>query len=386
MKINLRAEELLAKDDFSKENLMQDAEEKLMDKDEIRIAQIISSFLDASSVELEREEKELTKNQIKHAIRKRTLIKRLAQWSVAASLLVATILTSIGYLRVNSISEIAQFAETIKNTKVENNTCIILQNGEQVQIEKKVSAILYDVKGENIQIDSEQKVFQKVASTHVTYNTVIVPYGKRTQITLSEGTKIWLNSGSKLVYPAVFAEDKREVFIDGEAVFDVIHLNDKPFVVRTRDFDIRVLGTVFNVKAYSDDKNSSAVLETGRIELTSNNNAVLSKQKLKILPGTLVLFNSGGNNFEQKQVKPALYLSWREGYLTLNSERLEDIARKLSRYYNIELIISDIHLKNETFSGYLDLKTSPEEVISVINETSPLTFSRDQDKIFINPK
>jgi ferric-dicitrate binding protein FerR (iron transport regulator) len=99
----------------------------------------------------------------------------------------------------------------------------------------------------------------------------------------------------------------------------------------------------------------------------------------------MAIFNPGENNFEQKQVNPALYLSWREGYLTLNRERLEDISRKLSRFYNIQIIIRDIDLKNRTFSGGLDLKTSPEEVLSVINESTSITYLKDQDKIFITP-
>jgi transmembrane sensor len=385
MKTKIRAEELLAAENFSKEFLSQKAEEGQLDNREIRIAQAISSFLLTSSEDFECDEKEMTKNHIRHSIRKLTFRKRLIQWSAAASLLFAILFTSIGYFKVHSNSEIAQFAETIKYIKPEKNTRIILQNGEEVQIQKKVSQIQYDATGEHIKVDSAQKVVQKVVNSSTTFNSVIVPYGKRTQITLSEGTKIWLNSGSKLVYPAVFADGKREVFIDGEAVFDVVHLNNKPFIVRTRDFDIRVLGTVFNVNAYSDDKNSSAVLETGRIELTSTNNSVLTKPRLNILPGTMAIFNPGENNFEQKQVNPALYLSWREGYLTLNRERLEDISRKLSRFYNIQIIIRDIDLKNRTFSGGLDLKTSPEEVLSVINESTSITYLKDQDKIFITP-
>ena len=386
MKTKMRAEELLSSENFSKEYLAQKAEEGLIDKNEIRITQTISSFLIASNEELKLEDKEITKNQIKHTIRKLTFRRRLVRWSVAASLLIATIVTSMAYLKVNSTSEIALFAETIKDSKAKNNTRIILQNGEEVQIKKNVSQIRYDASGENIQVDSNKNVVQKVDNPQTTFNTIIVPYGKRTQITLSEGTKIWLNSGSKLVYPPIFGDGIREVFIDGEAVFEVVHLNDKPFFVRTRDFDIRVLGTVFNVSAFSDDKNSSVVLETGRIELASNRNSVFAKQKLNISPGTMTIFNSGENNFEQKQVDPALYLSWREGYLTLNSERLEDIARKLSRYFNIELVINDSHLKNNTFSGCLDLKTSPEEVLSVINETTSIIYSKEQNKIFISPK
>lgn len=380
------AEELLAAENFSDELLLQNKKGGKVDENETRIVRDIYSFLRNSSGELTHSEKEQTKNQIKFSIRKLTIRRLMVRWSVAATLLMAVILTSIGYFRVNSSSEIVQFAQTLDKIKAGNNTRIILRNGEEVQIDKKVSQIKYDIKGENILIDSEQKIAQKTNDKIAVYNTVIVPNGKRTQITLSEGTKVWLNSGSKLVYPAMFAENKREVYIDGEAVFDVSHMNDKPFIVSTKDFDIKVLGTVFNVNSYSGDENSSAVLEKGKIELVYNGASILSKEKLDIAPGTMAVYDRQQKTMAQQKVNPQNYLSWREGYLTLNSEKLNDILRKLSRYYNIEMVITDERLKSETFSGYLDLKNSPEEVLSVISETTSLSYSTDHEKLFINPK
>jgi ferric-dicitrate binding protein FerR (iron transport regulator) len=146
------------------------------------------------------------------------------------------------------------------------------------------------------------------------------------------------------------------------------------------------LGTVFNVSSYSDDQYSGAVLAKGKIEIICRRNAIISGEKLEILPGTMAIFDRNHKTFEQKQVNPQKYLSWREGYLIFNSEKLENILRKLGRYYNIDMVITDYQLKNETFSGYLDLKNSPEAVLSVINETTSLSFSISNDKIFINPK
>jgi hypothetical protein len=379
------AEELLAAEKFSEELLLQLERDGKVDENETMIVRNIYTFLRNSNGGLTHSEKEQTKNQIKFSIRKLSIRRLMVRWSVAATLLMAAILTSIGYFRVNSSTEIVQFAQTLDNIKIGNSTRIILHNGEEVQIDKKISRIKYDVKGENIFIDSVQKIVQKMNDKIAVYNTVIVPNGKRTQITLSEGTKVWLNSGSKLVYPAMFAENKREVYIDGEAVFDVTHMSDRPFIVRTKDFDIKVLGTVFNVNAYSDDQNSSTVLEQGKIELVYGA-SILSKEKLVIAPGTMAVFDSNQKTFAQQKVNPQNYLSWREGYLTLNSEKLNDILRKLSRYYNIEMVITDERLKNETFSGDLDLKNSPEEVLAVINETTSLSYSTDHERIFINPK
>jgi transmembrane sensor len=385
-KSKIKAEELLAEENFSEELLSQNAKDGNVDENEIRIARKVYSFLRSSSESLIDSEKEQTKNHIRSSIRKLYTKKLLVRWSIAATLLFAAILTSVVYIRISSTTEIVNFAQTLNHIKAGNNTRIILQNGEEVRIDKTQSQIKYDTKGENILIDSEQRVVQKTDNTKTVFNTVIVPYGKRIQITLSEGTKVWLNSGSKLVYPAVFVENKREVYIDGEAVFDVMHMKDKPFVVSTKDFDIKVLGTVFNVSAYSDDKYSSTVLEMGKIELICRGASILSQEKLDISPGTMAVYDRNQKIFEQKQVDPRKYLSWREGYLILNSEKLENILRKLGRYYNIEMVITDNYLKNATFSGYLDLKNSPQEVLSVVNETTSLSYSIDHEKIFINPK
>ena len=385
-KSKIRAEELLAKENFSEELISQNANDVAADENENRIARNMYSFLRSSVESLTILEKEQTKNRIRFSVRNLSRKRLLVRLAIAASILLVAILTSVGYFRMNSDMEIANFAETLNHIKAENNTRILLQNGEEVQIDKTQSQIKYDAKGENILINSEKKVVQKIDKVKAVYNTVIVPYGKRAQITLSEGTKVWLNSGSKLVFPAVFAQNKREVFIEGEAIFDVTHMKDKPFVVSTNDFGIKVLGTVFNVSVYSDDKYSRIVLEKGKIELIGRETSIFAQEKLEISPGTMAIFDRNQKTFEQEQVNPQKYLSWREGYLIFNSEKLESILKKLGRYYNIEMIISDNQLKYETFSGYLDLKSSPEEVLAVINETTSFSFSNNQGRIIINPK
>jgi transmembrane sensor len=382
----ISAEELLAKENFSEQLLSQCAKHGVIDEEEIRITQKIYTVLNSPSEEMISFGKDQTKNQIKHSVRKLKTKRLLVRLSVAATLLLAAIITTVGFLRVSPTTDIVNFAQAMTNIKGVNETRIILQNGKEIRVDKKQSQIRYDVKGENIIINSDQKVAQKMDNSKVVFNTVIVPYGKRTQIFLSDGTKVWLNSGSKLVYPVVFTENKREVYIDGEAVFDVVHLDGKSFVVSTRDFDIKVLGTVFNVCAYSDDQVSGTVLAQGKIELVDRGTSLLTQTKLIMSPGTMALFNHDQGTFEQRQVNPEKYLSWRDGYLIFNSEKLENILRKLSRYYNIEMIIADNQLRSETFSGYLDLKNSPEEVLSVISETTSINYSKDHEKIFINPK
>ena len=163
-------------------------------------------------------------------------------------------------------------------------------------------------------------------------------------------------------------------------------MDDKPFIVRTKAFDIKDIGTIFNVSVYSDDPFSSTMLEQGKIELIYPGKSFLSHETLDITPGTLAVFDHIQRNFKQSKVNPAKYTSWREGYLIFESEKLENILTKLGRSYNMEMVITDTQLKNEKFSGLLDLKNSPEEVLAIINETTSLSYTINHNKIFINPK
>lgn len=383
----IRAEDILAEQNFSKDIFCETSDQrKGIDDKEILLAQNIYFYLTANQITFPDSEKEQLKKQIKYSARKLSWNKNIMKWSVAAAVLVICIVTGVWYFHMNSTSGIVSFTQTIGKTEPDSETRLILQNGHEIRIDKEESKIFYAQNGQSITIGQNQKVAQTISPQKQNFNTVIVPYGKRTFITLAEGTKVWLNSGSKLTFPAVFAENKREVYIDGEAIFEVTHSDKFPFYVKTRDFDVKVLGTVFNVCAYSDDKNSKTILERGKIELSCSGKGILSKKKLNILPGTMAVFNPEINEFAQHTVNPQDYMSWRNGYLVFSSEKLRNIIKKINRYYNVEIIIDDSHLQNETFSGNLDLKNTPEQVLEVIAQTTPINYDDHDDKIVITTK
>jgi transmembrane sensor len=386
-KLKLKAEDLLMDENYpnSFRPDAMEANEEFGEKD-IQLAKRIHSFLTANQISFPEDEKEQTKNRIKTSVKKLQRRKILIWGSSVAAVLLVGILSGIWYSQINSSTELENFAQTLSQKKPGSDTRLILQDGQEVLISKEESAITYAQNGKNITIGTEQKINQQITDQKQSFNTVIVPYGKRTFITLSEGTKVWLNSGSKLVYPAVFAEKKREVYIDGEAVFEVTHSESNPFYVKTRDFDVKVLGTVFNVCAYSDDKNSSAVLERGKVELSSTDKGIRSIVKLSILPGTRAEYSPDKQSFTQQKVNPLDYMSWHEGYLVFNSEKLINILKKINRYYNVEIQLTNLQLQNETFSGYLDLKNTPLQVLDVIAQTTPFNYEYQDEKIVITSK
>ena len=212
-------------------------------------------------------------------------------------------------------------------------------------------------------------------------NQIIIPYGKRSEITLADGTHIWLNSGSQLSYPAAFSPDSREVYLSGEAFFDVQTDHSRPFYVITKDLKLKVLGTRFNVSSYENDFNAHAVLEAGKISASRNKKFTRS---IELIPGERILFNKTDEIFSKELVDVSLFSSWKNGYLIFKSESLSEIFRKLERYYNCSIILEK-NIENKTFSGKLDLKEELEQVLQTISFTSDFSVSKEKNTYFIKP-
>jgi len=335
---------------------------------------------------LTEKEKEDLKSRINHSIqdyKKKRKKKRLAYFLSMVAAVVFVVLLSVCF--INDFYDTTAIEKYVDNTtsidlSKEKDVKLILNDNEEIKITEVESSIEYSTSGKQIQINDIKKVNQSEEN----YNTIIVPYGKQTKITLSDGTKVWLNAGSKLFYPSVFREDKREVYLTGEAIFDVSHNKEHPFYVRTKDYDIKVLGTVFNVSSYRDDAYTSTALQAGSVEIKYDSNSILGKSKTRITPGTLAQYNHASKKMITSVVDIKKYMVWRDGVFIFKNDRLDDITKKLSRYYKINVEVNNERLKNETFSGYLDLKDSIENVIEVIKETSDISYEKHRNKIIIN--
>lgn len=379
-----KAYDILADEQFSIDSIVEVTENKnASEAEELHLAHTIYSFLTSYKKAPSLQDKKDVHKQLRFSIQREKRRKTLARWAVAASFLIVAF--SIWQVQQSSTkTDFNNLVETLQLSQPDSATQLILQDGRQVLIAEEESNILYDEKGENITIDSTQKITQLVVDKKPVFNTLVVPYGKRTQITLADGSKVWLNSGTKLVYPATITAGKREVYVDGEAIFDVTHIDGKPFYVKTKDFEIKVLGTVFNVSTYREDENTSAVLAEGKIEITSNNNTLLRSEKKTISPGTRVVFDKQNETFQTYQVNTNNFLSWRDGYLILEKEQLKNILKKISRYYNVEIDLRDPQIGEETFSGNLNLRKTPEEVLDIIAETTSINITKENSKLIIN--
>lgn len=214
---------------------------------------------------------------------------------------------------------------------------------------------------------------KKLVQTWVEIN---VPEGARIKFSLPDSTTGWLNSGAKLKYPSEFSQH-RKVELVGEAFFDVRHLENSDFTVGVNDMNIRVLGTKFNVSAYSNEAFTDVVLKEGKVEVKGTSTDF--EQIIK--PGEKVSFNRETSNLNVSKVDADLYAAWTNGYLVLDNEPLEQAAKKMERWYGAEITITDEKLKNFRFKA--TFKEEPlEEVLRYISMTTPLNYkieSRDRD-------
>ena len=255
-----------------------------------------------------------------------------------------------------------------------NNAILVLSNGKTVSIQTKESTVKYSADGSKIKVNDAKGVGQDVNAGGV--NKMIVPYGKRSDITLSDGTKVWLNSGSTLIFPPAFLGKTREVQLIGEAFFDVTHNKEKPFYVKTESFRMKVYGTRFDIQAYKQDNASSIILVEGKVSMKSNDDA----NEVFLKPNQRATVIDGSQNIEIDNVDNVeAYTSWTVGYLTFSNEDISHLLKKVSRYYNVDIdVVTTINV--DKIYGKLDLKEDLEKVLDGISFISKTKYRKIGNK------
>ena len=212
-------------------------------------------------------------------------------------------------------------------------------------------------------------------------NTIKVPLGGEYSIILSDGSQVWLNSGSTLKYPVVFGEDKREVVLTGEGFFKVTP-SAVPFLVKTNRLDVNVLGTSFNVSAYEEDGNVTAALVTGRIEVSGEQ----IPQAYQISPGHIFTYSKNSGEVSVEQCDTEMYTSWLQGEFKFRDMRLGDIMTKLNRWYNCTIIYDDPALQELRFSGAAEKDRPVNYLLEMIEIITDVHFEMSGRQILVKHK
>lgn len=192
--------------------------------------------------------------------------------------------------------------------------------------------------------------------------------GSRMMVELPDGTKVWLNDGTTLKYPDRFAKDERRVFVDGEAYFEVTSNPGQPFIVENPMIDTRVSGTKFNINAYIEDNYFEATLLEGKIQ------AEKESINLEIEPGYQLRIDRTKNTSHYEKVNPDISKAWIDGKLIMQNEPLGIAAKKLSRWYNVEIILSSPGLNEYLLTATIE-DEKPEQTFKLLAFALPIKYS-----------
>lgn len=313
------------------------------------------------------------------AKKSRLLIQSFMKYA-AIAIIFAVIGGLIVYLNTNresiDLSQVKQLA-TVPYTA--QGPLLITSNGKNIQLKKSSSTVDYTQKGE-IVLNNDSIIRPSEEEDH-TLNQLVIPYGNQSRVVLSDNTVVWLNSGSRLIYPSHFNGKTREVMLYGEAFFEVSRNPEKPFIVKTSELDVKVLGTQFNVSAYAEDNTIQTVLREGSVALRRKNAGLFDKDVV-LKPNQLASFDKMSNNTKINEVDVSRYILWTKGMISFDETDIVRVIKKLERFYNISINFSDPHKEIIRISGKLDLLQGRQEAMEYLEKVSLLKFTQINENQF----
>ena len=254
---------------------------------------------------------------------------------------------------------------------------LLLDNGETISLDKDT----FSIENEHTIIHKKAKVLSYVPQEKEEQNIktdrknrLVIPKGKTYELKLSDGTHVWLNSESELIYPTNFTGNTREVILRGEAFFDVAKDARSPFIVKAGDIQIRALGTSFNVHAYPDDENITTYLAEGSVIISS------STQSLNLSPGEVAVYSLKKNRMIKKKEDDRLFIAWMNNEMVFNDEPILNIIKLLERNYNVKFGIKSDRLNCITFTGTLK-NASLQSTLYALQFTSSISYKKKDDVI-----
>lgn len=310
----------------------------------------------------------------------RSIILSLLKYA-AVALIFAVIGGLVVYLKSDNQSIYKQMASQIVRIPSEGKgPVLITASGENLNLKKTNSSVDYTKNGSVVL--NNDSVLKTIPEIENAMNQLVIPYGNQSKLTLSDNTIVWLNAGSRLVYPTTFTGKTREVLLFGEAYFEVAKNAEKPFVVKTSDIQVKVLGTHFNVSAYAEDKMIQTVLQEGSVELRKNDSGIFG-ERIVLKPNQMASFSKSTSETALYDVDASYYTLWTKGLLSFDEVDFDKILKKVERFYNITVDFSEPALGTIRISGKLDLKGTREEVLEYLGKVSRTEIKKLNENQFI---
>lgn len=387
---NYSTEQLL-EDDFFRESFFNPTAEsqlfweELMCKDEVLAKEILRANTVLRSIPYRKrtfssEDKDLLWMRISQTSRRKRLFR---YWYSSVAAVAALLLAAGGFYYTDYWAKDNLTAiEKVQRPDYPVETVqLILSNEKKMNIEEDDSRLQYSKKGElhintqKVDISRESMDIDKQKQDEPVYNQLIVPAAKRSFLELADGSKIWVNANTRVVYPVTFEEKKREIYVDGEIYIEVSPDKDRPFLVKSGKMDIRVLGTKFNVTAYESNQEASVVLVSGKVNVRTDNRA-----ESVLEPSDRLSYGQGST--EIKKVNVENYISWKDGFYTFDNECFSIVLDKLSNYYGKKITYST-EVGVLRCSGSLNLSDDMVKILTGLESTMPVSFTIEREYISV---
>lgn len=306
----------------------------------------------------------------------RVVYKRILQWGVAAVFFIACgtglwFFQTVGYFGSEQVARTVILPGSSK-------ACLVLSDGKMIDLDRAGNRQLTDQQA-TICLDSTGITYEKRSGQgKEVFNTLRIPQGGEYSLTLSDGTRVWLNSKTELTYPVSFTGKERRVRLNGEAYFEVARNEALPFIVETDKMGVRVLGTSFNVNAYLDEPEIVTTLVSGRVQIEGTEGT-----ERVLCPTEQAAWDRKAGIVRVRKVNTLPFIQWREGKFVFRDNNLESIMRTLARWYDLDYEFEQPELKAEKFYGMMSRYADVSELLEQFEKTGKVHFAFEGKKVVV---
>lgn len=309
-------------------------------------------------------------------------------WAIAAACLV---FLTIGLLIQRKTLQVVPADSIVENPPQNKDVApgkeqavLVLASGKSIKLDSLKTGQVLEAEGVKLIKEKNGQLkyeFAATANTKKLSHTISTPKGGRYQLTLADGSQVWLNSASKLVFPASFSNTSREVELTGEAYFDIAKDPQKPFFVHTRNQTIQVTGTRFNVSGYEDDSKTITTLVEGQVIVNKPED---NHQKVTLAPGQQAIIKSEKAEIKVAQANIEEALSWKNGWFVFENMTLKDILKKASRWYEIDIKFDEI--PHTRYSGAVPMDVNLSRMLDILERTGDVSFEINNKTLTVSKK
>ncbi len=261
---------------------------------------------------------------------------------------------------------------------------ISTNNGNLIDVEKLDELEVINVEGAKLTKIQNKLFYTDNIASKSEKHTLVVPRGHQYEMTLADGTMVYVNSNSKIIYPTTFIEGTRKIWIEkGEIFIDVKHNPEKAFIINVRGLDIEVLGTRFNINAETDNEIVKVALQEGKIKVHPSDSKSINFKPVEMHPGQMLSVNYQTKKLKLEKVDIEMEMAWMNGSYYFENESLKSIMRVLSNWHDYDIVFENVEYKEIKYSGRLEKANHIKTTLEALSELGQVVFEIKENKIIV---